>query len=272
MPEEVRITTVTELALDWDGVVSDGPVVGSLLLSSPVSRADLATVLTGETWSEEQPDDPNTWCFDHEGTGFAAHYLPTPIPDDEAQQGMHPIYCGDNEAIRQYSSTLVLASTPALDSLEAEEDPFEARVTHMDATATVIDQLCRLPQAVGVFMVETATTYAAELFGEQVHPEGDLYPGPFYAPVRLRPLSEGRWEAWSCGLAALGIPEVQVVDSSWDPTELFEYLSSVVDHELAGNLIMANQTVGRTPEEKLPTSWQHWLLDPEVPALQITTG
>lgn len=77
------------------------------------------------------------------------------------------------------------------------------------------------------------------------------------------------WNAYSIGLTKWGIPDVQVVGSKREPSELFEYLTDSVDYQILGGCIRAGGNVGRDENEKIMTSWQAGILYEEKTALQL---
>ena len=77
---------------------------------------------------------------------------------------------------------------------------------------------------------------------------------------------------YTFGMKDIGYPEVQVIkqaSDSMDPEEIYSYLMDILAYIINGNPIRAGETLGRTAEEKFTTSWQPWIIENEVTALQI---
>lgn len=253
--------------------MSDSPVVGYVLLDSVINPDQVIEALNRNLapddvlkWDERENED-DTVSFTLNGLWCAVEIMENPIPDREAQNLLHPLFgAGAEEAIENYQAFLLVAGMPLL-SQGRDGEP----LNHFDVVAhhvTAVRAILQLDEAVGYYSGEVATTYSKESFLAITDSDSPLLAG-FMAPVWLSPREDGRWDAYSMGLMNWGIPEIQVIGSSREPNELFSFLMDFVEYQLKGNRVTAGETIGYSEDEKIKTSWQPFLNDEELTALQL---
>lgn len=255
--------------------MNDDPVIGYVLLRESVSREQIIAALNDHVseednleWDEDAADGDNLSCSIN-GLWISISSMDAPFPDGEAQGVLHPMFGGDDpEAIEQHHAFLIVAGVPSLSETHSDN---QAPLSHMDAVALqaqAVRALLHLPEAVGYYSGDVGTTYGKEVYLTITDPEEPM-PSAFMAPVWVRQREDGTWNAYSIGLPKWGIPDIQVVGSKREPTELFEYLTDIVDYQIRGGRIRAGETLGRDENEKITTSWQPSIVDDEQTALQL---
>ena len=255
--------------------MNDDPVIGYVLLSESVSREQIIEALNDHVseddnleWDEDEADGDNLSCTIN-GLWISMSSTDAPFPDGEAQGVLHPMFGGDDpEAIEQHRAFLIVAGVPFLSETHSDN---QAPLSHMDAVVCQVQAvraLLHLPEAVGYYSGDVGTTYGKEVYLTITDPEEPM-PSAFMAPVWVRRREDGTWNAYSIGLPKWGIPDVQVVASKREPSELFEYLTDIVDYQIRGGRIRAGETLGRDENEKITTSWQPSIVDHEQTALQL---
>lgn len=255
--------------------MSDSPVIGYVLLREMVSREQVIAALNEHIddedtleWDEGATDSDTVGCTIN-GLWVAISSTDAPFPDGEAQGALHPVFGRDDyEAIDQHRAFLIVAGMPVMSASYSDN---QAPLSHLDAVAfqvQAVRALLHLPEAVGYYSGDVSTTYGKGPYLAITDSEEPLLSG-FMAPVWVSSRRDGAWDAYSIGLTKWGIPDVQVVGSKREPSELFEYLTDIVDYQIQGGRIRAGETIGRDKHEKITTSWQPSIIDEEETALQL---
>nr|WP_108870545.1 DUF4261 domain-containing protein [Tessaracoccus timonensis] len=253
--------------------MSDSPVIGYVLLREVVSREQIIAIMNEHTDDEEvfewDASDGDTLGCTINGLWVAISSTDVPFPDGEAQGALHPMFAGDDtEAIAEHRAFLLVAGMPGLSKGDSDD---EATLSHLDAVANhvqVVRALLRLEEAVGYYSGDVETTYGKESYLAFTEAENP-FAAAFLAPIWVSSRRDGAWDAYSIGLTKWGIPEVQVVGSTREPGDLFEYLMDIVGYLLGGARIRAGETLGRDEHEKITTSWQPSIIDEEETALHL---
>lgn len=253
--------------------MSDGPVIGYVLLREVVSREQIIAVMNEHIDDEEvfewDAADGDTVACTINGLWVPISLTDAPFPGGEAQGALHPVFAGDDpEAIEQHRAFLLVAGMPGISKGDSDDG---APLSHLDAVAfqvQAVRALLHLPEAVGYYSGDVSTTYGKGPYLAITDSEEPLLSG-FMAPVWVSSRRDGAWDAYSIGLTKWGIPDVQVVGSKREPSELFEYLTDIVDYQIQGGRIRAGETIGRDKHEKITTSWQPSIIDEEETALQL---
>lgn len=253
----------------------DDPVIGYVLLSESVSRDQIINALNDHVseddqleWDEDAADEDSLGCSIN-GLWISISLTDAPFPDGEAQGVLHPVFGGDDpESIEQHRAFLIVAGVPALSKGHSGG---EAPFSHKDAVilqVQAVRSLLLLPEAVGYYSGGVGTTYSKEAYLTITDAENPM-PAAFIGPVWVRPGEDDTWNAYSIGLPKWGIPDIQVVGSKREPSELFGYLTDIVDYQIRGGRIRAGETLGRDENEKIMTSWQPSIVDEGQTALQL---
>ena len=253
--------------------MSDGPVIGYVLLREAVSREQIFDALNDHISDDEvfewDAADGDTVACTINGLWVPISLTDAPFPGGEAQGALHPVFAGDDpEAIEQHRAFLLVAGMPGISKGGSDDG---APLSHLDAVINhvqVVRGLLRLEEAVGYYSGDVGTMYGKEPYLEITEAENP-FAAAFLAPVWIGQREDGAWNASSTGLTKLGIPEIQVVGSTCDPDELFAYLMDIVGYLLGGARIRAGETLGRDENEKIMTSWQPSIVDEEETALQL---
>lgn len=255
--------------------MNDDPVIGYVLLREAVSREQIIEALNDHVseddqleWDEDAADDDSLGCSIN-GLWISILLMDGPFPDGAAQGVLHPVFGGDDpEAIEQHRAFLIVAGVPAMSKGDSGD---QALFSHQDAVilqVQAVRSLLHLPEAVGYHSGDVGTTYGKETYLTITDAENPM-PAAFIGPVWLRPGEDDTWNAYSVGLPKWGIPDIQVVGSKREPSELFEYLMDIVDYQIGGGRIRAGETLGRDENEKIMTSWQPSIVEEGQTALQL---
>lgn len=248
-----------------------------LLKGSPTEDAIRQLIIAaGMTLDEDHDDDeetgeddntPLTFFASRNGWTYMVSLFPSPVPDKEAEGLAHPFFC-DADEIEGYDAHLIVASMFGMSDRPAptsREEAVEAITEH----STLVAHLLGLPEAVGIYSGRTATTYNAKTFRNAVLEMP--FPPIFISPLWVNNDGEKMY-FYTFGMKDIGYPEVQVIKSlsdTMDPDQLYGYLLDILAYIINGNPIRAGETLGRTAEEKFTTSWQPWIVEKDVTALQI---
>lgn len=255
--------------------MSDGPVIGYVLLRDAVSRKQIIEVLNEHIsddevfeWDEDATDGDTVGCTIN-GLWVPISLVDAPFPDGEAQGVLHPMFAGDDpEAIAEHRAFLLVPGMPGISNGDSDDG---APLSHFDAVINhvqIVRGLLRLEEAVGYYSGDVETTYGKEPYLSFTEAEDPLT-AAFLASVWIAQREDGAWDAYSTGLTKWGIPEIQVVGSTRQPGDLFPYLMDIVEYLLGGARIRAGETLGRDKNEKITTSWQPSIVDHEQTALQL---
>lgn len=217
--------------------------------------------------TSEDEDTPLTFFASGNGWTYVVSLFPSLIPDKEAEGLAHPFFC-DSDEIEGYDAHLIVASMYGISKRPTPTSTAEA-VEAITEHSTFVAHLLGLPEAVGVYSGRTCTTFDAGSYRSAVL--DDPFPPVFISPLWVN--SDGKkMYFYTFGMQDIGYPEVQVIKSLWDdmdPEHLYAYLMDVLAYIINGNPIRAGETLGRTAEEKFTTSWQPWIVEKDVTALQI---
>lgn len=194
--------------------------------------------------------------------------MPGPVPDGEASANCHPLYGQNVDEIAAHRTHLLLAAA-VVDGDGLPDDDRNARLAVQGGLGYAAASLLGLPGAVGYYT--GGTTFHAGLYRESVLESlnGDEPPSAVLAPVWVRPEADGRYVAYTYGLAALGHPELQTPPLDADPNDLFWTLSMFADYVASGATLHAGQTIGRDENEKWAITAAPWVVDATVPAVTI---
>lgn len=246
-----------------------------LLKGTPTEDAIRQLIATAGLTLDENPDEetgedddtPLTFFASRNGWTYMVALFPSPVPDEEAEGLAHPFFC-DSDEIEGYDAHLIVASMFGMSDRPAPASRAEA-VEAITEHSTLVAHLLGLPEAVGVYSGRTSTTFDAGSYRSAVL--DDPFPPIFISPLWVNSDGEMMY-FYTFGMQDIGYPEVQVVKSlsdDMDPQQLYAYLMDVLAYIINGNPIRAGETLGRTAEEKFTTSWQPWIVDKDVTALQI---
>lgn len=256
------------------GEVDVEVILGFVLLKGEVTLPEVVTLLVGAGVCVDADqaggaqEDVTVFCH-LGGHTLSVSLFDAPVPDQEAENLAHPLFFPRaQERLAGYDRHLVVARFGSLSEPEVATHDATSALAAIEAHATVSAHLLGLEQAVGIYSGRVGTTYAPEVFRAAVLEDAprSVYVAPTWLRQGTRP---GTVTSYTYGLSGLGLAELQVTDSRLDAEEVFVYLSDVTEYILSGARIRAGETLGRTAEERLPTRWAPWLVDPEITALQI---
>lgn len=106
--------------------MSDGPVIGYVLLSEAVSRDQIVEALNDHISDDEVFEwdgaDGDTVACTINGLWVPISLTDAPFPGGEAQGALHPAFAGDDpEAIEQHRAFLVVAGMPGISKGDSDD-------------------------------------------------------------------------------------------------------------------------------------------------------
>lgn len=198
--------------------------------------------------------------------------IDAPVPDGEAEANAHQLYCqgGERDAVAAHRGQILVAVSPEFTGTDTQEIPARrvqlatARVLGMVVTA-----LTRLPGIVGYYSGPAMATFGPGFLRQVVTGQFGSTPWPLWVSAWLRPGPDG-FSGYTCGLWALGHPELQVTDTQRGPEDLFMYLMDTAAYLVVEEEAFSDgQTTGRSAEEQFTLHAEPWVVDPAVPAFRI---
>lgn len=201
--------------------------------------------------------------------------IDAPVPDHEAESNSHQLYCQgeDRDRISAHKGQILVAVPPEFTGESAEEVAgLSARRTQLVAARVhgmLTIALSRLPGVVGYYSGTAAATFGLPFLQQVVTGQFGSTPWPLWVSAWLRPEAEG-FSGYTHGLWAMGHPELQVVNASISPEDLFMYLMDTSAYLVLEEGEFADgQSTGRNAEELFTLQAEPWVVDQNVPAFRI---
>jgi hypothetical protein len=201
--------------------------------------------------------------------------IDTPVPDHEAESNAHQLYCQgeDRDRISTHKAQILVAVPPEFTGEPAEQvADLSARQTQLVAARVhgmLTMALSRLPGLVGYYSGTAAATFGLPFLQQVVTGQFGSTPWPLWVSAWLRPEEDG-FSGYTHGLWALGHPELQVVNASISPEDLFMYLMDTSAYLVLEEGTFADgQSTGRNAEELFTLHAEPWVVDQNVPAFRI---
>lgn len=201
--------------------------------------------------------------------------IDAPVPNHEAESNSHQLYCQgeDRDRISTHKAQILVAVPPEFTGEPAEEVAgLSARQTQLVAARVhgmLTIALSRLPGLVGYYSGTAAATFGLPFLHQVVTGQFGSTPWPLWVSAWLRPEAEG-FSGHTRGLWAMGHPELQVVNASVSPEDLFMYLMDTSAYLVLEEGEFADgQSTGRNAEELFTLHAEPWVVDQNVPAFRI---
>lgn len=201
--------------------------------------------------------------------------IDAPVPEHEAESNSHQLYCQgeDRDRISAHKGQILVAVPPEFTGESAEEVAgLSARRTQLVAARVhgmLTIALSRLPGVVGYYSGTAAATFGLPFLQQVVTGQFGSTPWPLWVSAWLRPEAEG-FSGYTHGLWAMGHPELQVVNASISPEDLFMYLMDTSAYLVLEEGEFADgQSTGRNAEELFTLQAEPWVVDQNVPAFRI---
>ena len=159
--------------------------------------------------------------------------IDAPVPNQEAEQNAHQLYCqgDDRERVSTHTAQVLIAVPPEFTGEPAEKiADLSARQTQLTVARVhgmLTVALCRLPGLAGYYSGTAASTFGLPFLQQVATGQFGSTPWPLWVSAWLRPGPEGT-SAYTYGLWPMGHPELQVENTSMSPEDLFMYLMDTV--------------------------------------------
>lgn len=179
---------------------------------------------------------------------------------------IHPVLTGDSAVLERVRSQLIVTLLPQNTLAEETKQFRDARFSHVVHHAQVTAVLAQLPGTVAVHNTMGQVTFSQKIFIEGVK-ETFL---PMCAISVWLTQGTGGISGYTVGMAAAGHPELQVMDSSADPTELYYQLGDLAHYALAKQPLKDGDTMAFAADAPpISIADANWIVDPKVPALTV---
>ncbi|RIX46541.1 DUF4261 domain-containing protein [Paenibacillus nanensis] len=182
--------------------------------------------------------------WDVDGYTLAVSFVDAPIPGGEAQHYAQGNYLWPEAADRTdtHVAQIILAVFTGSGS------PLGSGKLYTKLAASCL----KLPNAVGLY--SSGTVFKPEHFIEmaEIMKSDDIFPLLNLVHVGLVGTATGM-NGYTCGLAAFGKDEIEVLDSQATPAELRDFLIQISDYIVEHDVKLRDgETIGFTAEQKLP--------------------
>lgn len=228
-----------------------GTFINYVLLSE--AKWDKAALLRDlkETWDieDESPEDnedderDDTFIITYQGAMLAISLMPGPIPDGEAEimAERNFMWPDGREKVKQHKAHILIAQ------LGKELPPKESGVMLVKAVVSA----CKQEGVIGIYTgdIVLEPTYYLK-FAEALNE--DEFPITNLVWIGLHNNEKGLC-GYTAGMRNFGYDEMEVLDSSVEPIELLEFLTSTANYVITEDVILQDgETIGFTADQKLP--------------------
>ncbi|MCR2803975.1 DUF4261 domain-containing protein [Paenibacillus soyae] len=228
---------------------SPGIFNGFVLLDSP--SCDLGQIKANllQDWkirAEGGQEEENNGILVSEADGFtlAVSFVPAPVPDGEAEYYAQGNYLWPQAAAttKTHVAHLIVAVMPRSGS------PLDSGKLYAKLAASCL----KLPNAIGLYM--SGTVFQPEIYVEMAELLKECDDFPLLNLVHFGLVStEDGLSGYTCGLAAFGKDELEVLNSKATPNELRDFLINLSGYVIEQDVTLRHgETIGFSAEHKLP--------------------
>lgn len=248
------------------------PLLNVVLGTKVPSEQDMRSALEGSFGDRvsgfTQSSQPNTFVAELDGGDYLIHLTVVEGQHENPEEAysIHPVLTGDPSVLDTVRSQLIVTLLPQ-NKLQEESKQFRTeRYSHIIHHAQVTAVLSQLPGTVAVHNTMGRVTFSQKIFIDGVK-ESFL---PMCAISVWLTQGPSGINAYTVGMAAGGHPELQVLGSSDDPTELYYKLGDLAHYALAKKPLKDGDTMAFSADAPpITISDATWTVDPNVPALTI---
>lgn len=250
MVEKIRQYWMERADAQTDGTEHTGEnFVGFVLLSTPEFNTEQFRNTLMEDWGIECPEDAEDSESDGTALAFSVNNLmatvglmEAPIPGGEAEYWANSNFMTREESIaaaQNHKAHLLVAVLGAV-SLQAGE-------LYVKIAATCL----KAANALGIYDCGTVWLPAHYIQSAMVMKEGDI---PLMNLVFIGLYhNENGTSSWTNGLRSFGKEELEVIDSSQSPTEIYDLIFNLCSYIIKeGAVLRDGETCGFSMEQKLP--------------------
>ena len=204
-----------------------------------------------ETWGieDESPEEnaaderEDSFVISYQGAMLAISLMPGPIPGDEAENAaaMNFMWPAGKDIVKQHKAHILVAQ------LGKDLPPTESGLMLVKAVVSV----CKQEGVLGIYTgdVVLEPTYYLK-FAEAINE--DEYPITNLVWVGLHNNEKGLC-GYTAGMRNFGYDEMEVLNSSVEPIELLDFLTSIANYVILENVLLQDgETIGFTADQKLP--------------------
>lgn len=230
---------------------SGGDFLGFVLLSTPTFDVDAFRGVLKEDWGIECPKEPENpreegiaIAFDVYGMMATIGLMEMPVPEGEAEY-----WANSNFLTREKSLEIAKNHTAHLlvAVLGKDSTPVEAGMLFVK----VVSACLKADNALGIYDCGTVWTKENFIQSAMVMKEGEL-PLMDFVFIGLYQDDKGV-SSWSNGLRSFGREELEIIESSHSPSEVYDLMWSVATYIIQeGAILRDGETLGFTKKQKLP--------------------
>lgn len=226
-----------------------GNFLGFVLLSTPEFDEEAFRSVLKEDWDMEYPEDKEedesyegTIVFHMNGMMVTVGLMETKVPDEEAEYWANSNFMTREKSIaaaKAHQAHLIVA-------VLGEGKPLEAGELYVKVAASCL----KASNALGIY--ECGTVWLPEDFirSAMFIKEGEI-PLPALVFIGLYRDEKGV-SSWTNGLRSFGKEELEVIDSSQPPKEVYDMMINISSYLLEqGATLRDGETIGLTAEQKL---------------------
>ncbi len=198
-----------------------------------------------ETGEDQEKEEDNMAVFRVKGTMVAISLMEAPVPNGEAEH-----YAAANFLWREAVEVTKTHTAHILVSVLGNAgNPVEAGKLYTAVTASCMEQ----PEVLGIYTSGTVLAPDHYLRVAEDMKNGDL-PVMDWVYVGIYRGKEGVC-GYTYGLTSFGRNEMEILDSSHEPSDIFEFLYDLCAYLLNADVyIRDGETVGHSAEEKIPVT------------------
>ncbi|WP_426718241.1 DUF4261 domain-containing protein [Corynebacterium auriscanis] len=174
------------------------------------------------------------------------------VPDGEYfHMRYHPVLSGEESAVDNVTTQVVVALLPSEGRMQLNKQLIEPRMNSAFTHAAVTEAVASVDGALLVHSTLAEVTFNAGYYRGFVQ-EGRVEEA--LVSVWIVQSENGGSNAYTCGLAPLGHPELIFVDSPIPPEELYAKLMNLANYILNGAVLRPEDTLGFADDQILRVS------------------
>ena len=194
------------------------------------------------TEDDEEGDNDDTLVIDYQGAMIAISFMPAPIPDNEAEYAAEKnfMWPAGKDIIKQHKAHILVAQ------LGKGIPPIESGLMLVKAVVSA----CKQNGVLGIYTSEVVLEPRYYLtFAEKINE--DEYPITNLVWVGLYNSEKGLC-GYTAGMRNFGYDEMEVLNSSAEPDELLDFLTSIANYVVLEDVILQDgETIGFTADQQL---------------------
>lgn len=249
------------------------PLLDVVLGTNVPTAEQLSAVLSGSFGDRVSgftpTSQPNMYAAELDGR-YLIHItvIEGQVEDPAESYAVHPVLTGPDPSIVERVQSQVLVALMPQNELQQETKQFrDDRYEHILHHAQVAAVLSQLPGTLAVHCTMGQVTFSQKIFADGV--QENFF--PMCAVSVWLTQGESGINAYTLGMAAAGHPELQVLNSPADPTQLYYQLGDLAHYALANQPLKDGDTMAFSADAPpITIADANWVVDSAVPALTIS--